>query len=561
VKRLDIHRVLALIAFSILVAVLYRLVLNALSSGCTINGHIYNVCYYVDYATGSNTNDGLSKTTPFKTPIGAPGHDIAAPQGTAQILKGGVTWPMNAIGCWTWTGGQGTRSSSNPDYIGAGDQIWFTGVSWSRPILNGNGASVSPAGCPQVVNTVVAPDIYIFTSNSYLTIDNIEFTGALWGHTTVTCGLSCDGYVYLHTNNVTSVHVQNSYFHGASMGANTDCAIAGCNPGFAMYGGTQSPVDVVAENDVIDGSDGPEVLADPSCVGKCESELYGILGHWSYLKHDLARYVSEGFDGGFQYINGNTVEYVRASNNTSSGAHANGIQLDEAYLGCLIWNNLVRHTNPVNRVNLRGVQTLGITNKFGTVCYGWNGVIYDTTNNNQWNWAYASADHSARGTQIMFNWTIAGGPEGAPNTANSGANCVTYQWCTVDNIHYITNAATSIANCTASTHCTDGGHNLFKTLTVANRHGYSSTRTFAYSTTAGGASIGGGGSIVAWCSAIAAILAEAGADCLADTSYGVGYNSANHTVIVPGRTPNARNTSAPNHGAYEFLNAAGRQLF
>jgi hypothetical protein len=55
------------------------------------------------------------------------------------------------------------------------------------------------------------------------------------------------------------------------------------------------------------------------------------------------------------------------------------------------------------------------------------------------------------------------------------------------------------------------------------------------------------------CATIAGLNPAAGIACQSDTTYGVSYNTSNHTVISPARTPVARPmTGTWDSGAYQF---------
>jgi len=116
--------------------------------------------YYIDYASGSNSNNGLSKSAPWKShpymACGtAPTYTHAA--GDQFILKGGVTWPAS---CFTMAIANG-GSSSAQDYYGV-DKTWFNGSSWTRPLWDLN----------YTVETWV---VEATSANSgYMTFDNIE---------------------------------------------------------------------------------------------------------------------------------------------------------------------------------------------------------------------------------------------------------------------------------------------------------------------------------------------------------------------------------------------------
>jgi hypothetical protein len=94
--------------------------------------------YYVDFATGADTNNGTSKGSPWKF---APGMSSCANicasvtlvASDNVIFKGGVTW---SSGWYPWTLAF-SGSAGNPISYTT-DHTWFTGGSYSQPIIDGN---------------------------------------------------------------------------------------------------------------------------------------------------------------------------------------------------------------------------------------------------------------------------------------------------------------------------------------------------------------------------------------------------------------------------------------
>src|ERR1700739_3033071 len=90
--------------------------------------------YYIDYATGSDSNAGTSKSTPWKRQpymVGFSGsYNHAA--GDQFIFKGGVSWPRGCYEMVIHAGGTATAA----DYYGV-DPTWFSGSQWPRPIFDG----------------------------------------------------------------------------------------------------------------------------------------------------------------------------------------------------------------------------------------------------------------------------------------------------------------------------------------------------------------------------------------------------------------------------------------
>src|SRR3989338_10692477 len=109
--------------------------------------------YYIDWADGADTNDGLTKSTPWKRAPGMQGcsnncavyqtaHNSSDTTGAGNqfILKGGVTWP-NTVLSWDWNHGGGTEG--NPIYIGV-DMTWYSGSSFARPIIDAESLPITP---------------------------------------------------------------------------------------------------------------------------------------------------------------------------------------------------------------------------------------------------------------------------------------------------------------------------------------------------------------------------------------------------------------------------------
>src|SRR5712664_501247 len=95
--------------------------------------------FYVDFATGLNSNNGTSTSTPWKS---APGMNTASACGGATHsyspvpgdhfnFKGGVTWPKDCFPFNITNSG----TSGSPMYWGV-DLSYFTGGSFTRPIFD-----------------------------------------------------------------------------------------------------------------------------------------------------------------------------------------------------------------------------------------------------------------------------------------------------------------------------------------------------------------------------------------------------------------------------------------
>lgn len=122
-------------------------------------GSAFAQTYYIDYATGADSNSGTTKTAPWKRhPYMASwsgGAKYTHAAGDQFIFKGGVTWTADAFLMTVKAGG----SAAAPDYYGV-DETWFAGSQFARPVFDAQGTAK---------NGMVTID-----TASNITIDNIE---------------------------------------------------------------------------------------------------------------------------------------------------------------------------------------------------------------------------------------------------------------------------------------------------------------------------------------------------------------------------------------------------
>ena len=189
--------------------------------------------YYVDFSSGSDTNSGVSKATPWQY---APGMDDCSSNcaafslnpGDRVIFKGGVTWDNSGFPMVvSWSGSPGV-----PIYYGV-DVTWFAGNSWSRPVFDLSDAVLESA-------SVLASSV------SFVTFDNLEIKNEqvdsvnLWpprGSITVAGGAN--------------VTIQNCYIHGWSISTPTFGSDSYPSGGIAFYNNSSGGV---VQNCVLDGS-------------------------------------------------------------------------------------------------------------------------------------------------------------------------------------------------------------------------------------------------------------------------------------------------------------------
>jgi hypothetical protein len=215
----------------------------ALGAFVLLGVNAFAATYYVDYSNGSDSNNGTSKSTPWKYAPGMYGcantcNSTKLNPGDSVILKGCVTWHNAAFPWQTKFNG----SSGNPIYYGV-DQTWWDSTvpscaaAWNRPILNPDATDFSHN------NTYLERLVYL-GNNSYQTIDNFEVTNVLHN----------DGYLNdevttfdfgsgdPNNNNI----VQNCYVHGwinpyFSIGTGNIAANSGTITNFIPYSYSGSP--------------------------------------------------------------------------------------------------------------------------------------------------------------------------------------------------------------------------------------------------------------------------------------------------------------------------------
>ena len=142
----------------------------------------------------------------------------------------------------------------------------------------------------------------------YVTVDDLEFTGAYWSNT------SQGGNIFLNANNSLYDTVEQNYFHGWE---NSCSGSAGCDPGIAISmtytDGTLPNNPGTIEYNVIDGSDTPEVEADPNCTSGCKGSLRAIWAAQGDVAYNIVDDTSNGYVGGAAAFHDNLIENIRDS--------------------------------------------------------------------------------------------------------------------------------------------------------------------------------------------------------------------------------------------------------
>ncbi len=272
--------------------------------------------YYVDYVSGSDSNPG-TKAAPWQHCYGQPGFSASYSHAAGDhfYLKGGVTIP-------SYIQPAATGTASAPDYYGA-DPTFYTGSSWSRPIINGQaGSSIG----------------FALYDMNYVTVDNIEFVN--FGMTANSDGIITCGPGY-------GITVENCYFHGwthSGYSSDTLCCIVGSS--YQPYTAN------LITNCVFDGTGA--------------SDSGEAVYHWSGdIKNCIARNMSNGFLPNGGTISGCQIGPINGSFDPND--HENAIEQEGT--GAAYWyNNIIHDTTAV---------TIMVDSSANTA-YIYNNLIYNT---------------------------------------------------------------------------------------------------------------------------------------------------------------------------------------
>lgn len=507
-------------------------------AGCmALSVNLFAATYYVDYSSGSDSNNGTSKTTPWQN---APGMQTCAKvcnsttinAGDSLILRGGVTWP-NASFMWNLPG---NGTAANPVYVGV-DQTWYTGSTWARPILNAGAAVIS-----NNYNTM-------FTVPSNITIDNFEITGFYW------TSASCSGAPYgdcgiFNAGQRNGQTWENLYIHGwthAGTGATTSNGVVDI---IATGGGGNS----VAHDNVIVGTDVP---GDHSV-----SVFFNgpPIAYNNYIKQVssafIVSYASSVHDNhiedvGPAYCNEPFPQY--AGNCT----HENGFE-DNGDIGLYFYNNVI--------TNVSAGLALWIAPNPGYTATMWNNLIYAIHDNQVMDMAppvysptYCSAGETgngyckAAGNYIFENNTVECGDDATQydvcqtGVGNIGSGSVATSFLYQNNYFVtLTTASGCYSGSGQAQSCTFASTNVVQTLSIANGQGYTSSETYAFSpTSSSGATVGAGTNLANYGTGNMASLMN-------DTTYACAAGAGNQTTCPLRTTNNRPGSGAWDSGAYEF---------
>lgn len=466
---------------------------------------------YVDYVGGADTNTGTSTGSPWKRAPGMQGcaNNCASFTPAADdtiVLKGGVTWPNVAFTWnWTWSG-----TSGHPITIGV-DATWYTGGSWSRPIMDAQHAAITGGGHNEFFNADNTTDVVV---------DNLEWKGYYW-----TGSPSGSDRVFMEWYQAQRCTVSHNYFHGWFHMGNSDGDVL-----LIVYGDTTSPyvAGCHLSYNVWDGSDSTN--DETGLHGDSGAAMYA----WSNADHNVITGLTNGLlgaDTGGLTWNDNIVGPINQS--FDAGNHENcaepnggGGDANPVY----IYNNVFYNCTAVN------VLTPGSGSP--QTVYFWNNVLYQTsvayvagvsiddyaTAANIKFYGYNNTIYSASGTGSCFRLASRGnGPIGVFDVRNN--HCIGSALYVAD----VPPGATAITN--------------MNNVTSTSTSNFKTSAPSIYSPSNGSAvTVGAGADLSSLATGALASLANA-------TTYACTYQTSDHTAACPAQVAAAR--SAPwDVGAY-----------
>lgn len=533
-------------------------------------------CYYVDFSGGSDASNGTTEGTAFKHSPGMNGATGTAASttlvaGDGVILKGGVTWDFT-IWPWSLTSGSGSADATlgctgaTCVYYGV-DHSWFTGGSWTRPILSGGDWSDPGTNtvCNRNMDDPSGP--HMMQNGNLVIIDNLEFIGLCIQSPTTPPGGNNPRYI--DNGGRSGQTIENSYFHRVAWPLSS----ASSGHDFIMINGGSYH----ATYSVYDCTDcGPTTSYSSGGQGKYSGN--GIGGGNAIYDHSVFFNLGDATDIGM--VLGHDNYFFNASAFTGSGTFHSHISNDSS---CTANSTIAFYNNFID-TSFSG-QELGFTDNAACTFYDFNNV-----STNQFTAFFAFASGQFGNHHNIFNNTLETMEDGtgiSHATMKGGGATVQYQ---IWNLHIInadactgfnigTNGGGGGAFGTAGSWTTSFGTTLNANFTAypgcpvadivtqtkaqAAAQGYTYTQANQFSPTSSTVStFRTGVNKTAFCTAIGAsnmaTASAVSAACQRDTTLGVTYNQTSHTAVTSTRVTNLRPTSgAWDVGAYFLPSGAG----
>jgi hypothetical protein len=508
-------------------------------------------CYYIS-AAGLDANNGTSESTPW---LHAPGmascssvcSSVVPAGGTGFIFRGGDSWHFGNSGASPYVGGSSpgwnvtwSGSSGSPIYWGVAP-TWYSGISWSRPVMTGDNptSSTGVAACTYDESQYTGLS---YGAESYNTFDSLEFTGFCWhgNQSNSNEHICCLNIIYGGQNNATPSFntLENLYIHGWTH-QTFSCSLASgeptgnCNGATAIALGSSSSNeqgDSIANN-VIDGADTDQQSICALCFGGYD------------IHNNVIRYLANAVVTNNTHVfHDNLLEYLHSAGDGIS--HTNAMKFNAEWAGVnATYNNVYRNNW------LSGSCEVSQWMMPSSTDYVFNNIQYNLGCIG--NYFDLASTYGTGWTSNIFNntWVIP-----SAGTINANPASTTVYW---PNNHCIDPSGGSASSCFAGSGTLNYLTDLVQTPSAASAQGLTSSETFAYSPTASAGTIGAGTNEQSYCSSMLGssdpLIQAAGKACQYDTTFACSYNVSTNAVVCPARTPSARPSSGNwDIGAYEY---------
>lgn len=526
-------------------------------------------CFYIDFASGTDTNAGTTEAAPLKHAPGMAGcvstcAGITPAAGMGFIFKGGVTWDYTI---WPWfpsAGGSSGGADSFGGCTGAScvyygvDKSWFSGASWSRPILSGGDWSNPGTNTACFYDTNTSGNLFLKLSyHPYVIVDNFEFTGMC---STTGATVSGNDAAYLVNSNSsggTNYTIEHCYFHRAAFPASAPPTL-----GDYWTAGLFNDAKVHWTYNVVDGTDSGPTTTFTAGHSASDAVWSGeaINSGTVYYDHNVTHNITASIDiipisvhdnlfldGSNSPVESNYHAHIAYDNDCTNPQYFYNNVLDTVIsgqgwapngVGCTyyIFNNIITNETVGRLLSFASGSTV-------------TSLTYDVFNNTM-ECGFDSAGPNAvcgiwgQQSYVVFNdYFVTTTTSITCGLPNGGVSCASF-----------TDSAGTTTNDTFSTWPLPGNplDMITQSLSTANGQGYSYGQAYQFSpTAAGNATVGTGVNETSLCNAMGDALASAA--CKQDTTYAVTYDQTNHTAVSGARTPvNRPSSGAWDVGAYEF---------
>ncbi len=413
--------------------------------------HTFNIDFVGGSDSASGTRANPWKRQPFMAGWSGSYHHTA---GDCFIFKGGVTWDHTALQLEATAGG----SSSASDYYGV-DQTWYTGQSWTRPILD----CQSNPSCGII--------FHIDSGLSYITVDSLELRG-VWAAANV------NGYSFYNAGVAgTNIIANNLEVHNWRMAHGW----SGDSDQGGIYFNTNqgTPDNTNVQNSLIHNEDGGYMAAGDQSIqvtGAGGSAAFGAQNYTFNEIHD----VSTAIDNGGMLIHDNYIHDTLSS--WDSAFHTNTMQTGGWQLGTTSSSEYIYRNRLINvRANQSPIAIFPCF--FGAQSLNVATYVYDNVITGPYNYPYGidiDPGQSGCGNDIVsayiFNNTVQ-----LPSGDNTGCGRITARpGSGISQVVYRDNQCISdTADWSFAAGTVTASNNITETNAVAASLGYTAANNYA----------------------------------------------------------------------------------